>query len=173
MKEEVELLAAIADGDESALEMLYETYAPRLGRFFARLTLEPATAAELLNDVFLVVWQKAGGFRGDARVSTWIIGIAYRKGLKALRSRRSSESLDKVKSVDPGFQLLDWRRDLARALALLSPEQRAVMELTYHFGYSYKEIAEQLDCPENTVKTRMHYARRKLRSLLDADTYEH
>ena len=58
------------------------------------------------------------------------------------------------------------------ALAALSPEQRAVMELTYYFGYSYKEIAEQLDCPENTVKTRMHYARRKLRTLLDADTYE-
>ena len=157
MKEEVELLAAIANGDESALEMLYETYAPRLGRFFARLTLEPATAAELLNDVFLVVWQKAGSFRGDALVSTWIIGIAYRKGLKALRSRRSSEPLDQVQAEDPGFQAMDWRRDLDRTLAVLSPEQRAVIELTYHFGYSYKEIAKQLNCPENTAKTRMHY----------------
>lgn len=172
MKEEAELLAEIARGDESALGELYEAYAPRLGRFFARLTLEPATAAELMNDVFLVIWQKAHGFRGDSRVSTWIIGIAYRKGLKALRARKFSETLEAAPPVDSNFHLIDSRRDLNRALATLSPEQRAVIELTYYFGYSYKEIAEQLDCPENTVKTRMHYARRKLRTLLDADTYE-
>ncbi len=172
MKDEAELVAKIARGDESALEELYAAYASRLGRFFARLTLEPATSAELLNDVFLVIWQKAGSFRGDSRVSTWIIGIAYRKGLKALRSRKSTEPLTAAPAEDSSIHLLDWRRDLNRALATLSPEQRAVMELTYYFGYSYREIAEQLGCPENTVKTRMYYARRKLRSLLDADTYE-
>ena len=173
MKDEAELLAAISRGDESALEVLYDAYAPRLGRLFARLTLERATAAELLNDVFLVIWQKADSFRGDSRVSTWIFAIAYRMGLKALRSRKSSQSLDTAPPVDSGIQVLDWRRDLDRALAKLSPEQRATTELTYYFGYSYREIAEQLGCPENTVKTRMHYARRKLRALLNVDTYEY
>ena len=172
MKDDAELLAAIGRGDESALEALYHAYAPRLGRFFARLTLEPATAAELLNDVFLVIWQKADSFRGDSRVSTWIIGIAYRKSLKALQSRKPKKYFAPAPTEDLGTQVLDWRRDLDRVLAMLSPEQRATIELTYYFGYSYREIAEQLGCPENTVKTRMYYARRKLRLLLSADSHE-
>ena len=173
MENERGLLAAIAGGDDSALETLYDVYAPRLTRFLARMTLEPATVAELLNDVFVVIWQKSGSFRGEASVSTWIIGIAYRKGLKALARRKSFLPLEAVDLVTSEHEAIDRRRDLDRALRTLSPMQRAVMELTYYFGYSYKEIAEQIGCPESTVKTRMYYARRKLRLLMGADANEH
>ena len=172
MESEKTLIAAIARGDETALERLYEAYAPRLARFLARMTLDPATVAEILNDVFLVIWQKAVTFRGEASVSTWIIGIAYRKGLKAMERRRSFVPLEDVEVGSRDADAVGQRRDLHRALATLSVEQRAVMELTYYFGYSYKEIAQQLKCPESTVKTRMHYARRKLRALMGADADE-
>lgn len=174
MERERALIAAIGKGDESALEALYEIYAPRLTRFLARLTLDPATVGELLNDTFLVIWQKAGTFRGDASVSTWIIGIAYRKGLKALKRRVPSAPLEDAEAERPVLEheQIDRQRDLSEALATLSPEQRAVLELTYYFGYSYKEIGAQLDCPEATVKTRMHYARRKLRKRMGVDADE-
>jgi len=80
------LLERIANGDRDALRQLYGTYYHPLLRFMHRLTDDLEAAQEGVNDVMLVVWDKAGGFGGRSRVSTWILGIAYRKALK-LRSR--------------------------------------------------------------------------------------
>ncbi len=170
------LLAQVASGDRQALHTLYVKYYQRLLRFLYRMTGQLEFAQEGVNDVMLVVWDKAGSFGGRSTVSTWIMGIAYRKGLKILeKSRRWS---DRFKTVD--FQ--DWNEPsvsptehtdemilkdlLAQGLGKLPPEQRAVVELTYFHGCSYQEISEIAGCPVNTVKTRMFHARAKLRKLL-------
>ena len=168
MPTDQELVTAIIAGDETALATLYHSYFQRLCRFLLRMTGDTELVVEVINDVFLVVWQKAGNFRGDSSVSSWIIGIAYRKALKALKKSRPWLSLEDAPSSamateDGTIASLEFESSLAH----LTPKHRAVIELTYFFGYSYREIGEILKCPENTVKTRMFHARRVLQSILE------
>ena len=168
---EVDLIARIAKGDRRALEELYHLYHRRMARFLTRLTRGYDLAEEIINDTFWVVWRKAGDFRGDSQPSTWILGIAYRKARNALRAsaRQASQNLEAsilpLTSDEPmrAEELRDW---LGQALAQLPIEQRLGVELCYELGYSCKEIAKIMDCPVNTVKTRLFHARAKLQKLL-------
>jgi len=129
---------------------------------------------EVLNDTMFVVWEKAGRFEGRSKVSTWIIGIAYLKGIKALDRLKKipeqhNENMLDSDEIEENINLInklgeeEW---LARALDQISADQRSVVELTYYSGYSYQEIADLMECPVNTVKTRMFHARRRLAKLL-------
>src|SRR5512134_3594333 len=82
---ERQLLRRVADGDRQAFQTLYLAYHRRLARFLTRVTRRYDVAEEVINDTLWVVWCKAGQFRGESQVSTWIMGIAYRRALKALR----------------------------------------------------------------------------------------
>ena len=167
---EKELLRKIARHDRRAFEALYGSYYQRLGRFLSRMTHRHDLVEEAINDSFYVVWQKAGEFRGEAQVSTWIMGIAYRCCLKSLRGDASSllgvvlddESLA---PEEPEF-LRDERDWLNQGLRHLPADQRLTLELAYYFGHSCEEIGEIMECPVNTVKARMFRARVKLRNLL-------
>lgn len=166
--EELELLARVRLGDRQAFSDLYWMYQPRLYAYLRRILSDPNGVEEVLDDVMFVVWKDAARFRGDARLSTWIFGIAYRKALNAIRSeRRYQAPLDRNADIahlaGPANDEKEW---IAAALAHLSPDHRQVMELTYTSGFSYQEIAEIAGCPVNTVKTRMFHARRRLRMLL-------
>jgi RNA polymerase sigma-70 factor (ECF subfamily) len=175
---DVALLARIANGDRAALRELYGTYYHPLLRFIYRITGRLDLAQEGVNDVMLVVWRNGRSFGGRSSVSTWIMGIAYRKGLKLLAASRrwtdriAGAPLDElverfdglVEQSDDG----DLRDLLDAALRHLSAEHRAVVELTYFYGCSYEEIAAIAACPVNTVKTRMFHARAKLKKLLPA-----
>ena len=170
---ELELLDAIRDGNKRAMTELYELYFPRLCRFLYRITQNHCLIEELVNDVMVTVWHSVSGFRGESAVSTWILGIAYRKGLDSTRrERRYSEILGQVSVNDPPYgEIAEMiaERDLDRLLRYLTPEQRAVAELAFDFGYSYPEIADILSIPVNTVKTRIYYARQTMQeSLQDA-----
>ena len=170
-----ELLNRVIDGDREALRHLYLRYYDRLLHFMLRITYSLELAEEGVNDVMLVVWQNSRSFRGRSKVSTWIFGIAYRKALKlAEKSRRHSSrmvSAEIEKFDEPGTETgeqnneetRDW---LAAGLGQLSAEHRAVIELTYYHGYSYEQISGIMNCPINTVKSRMFYARAQLREIL-------
>jgi RNA polymerase sigma-70 factor (ECF subfamily) len=170
---ELDLLQRTADRDRSAFEALYATYYRRLDRFLTRMTRRRDVAEEIINDTMWVVWQRAGDFRGASRVSTWVMGIAYRRALKSFRRAGMqvvSVGLEHAEDApSPNSADVDdfERNDLVtQGLAELPFEQRLVIELTYYLGHSCSEIAEILDCPVNTVKTRMFHARRKLRTRL-------
>jgi RNA polymerase sigma-70 factor, ECF subfamily len=166
-----ELLDAIAGGDRRALEELYLAYYRRLARFLSRLTPRYESVEEIINDTFMVVWQHAKDFRNASRVSTWIIGIAYRIALKSLRSNKAAASAANAEDVeqftDPTreTELQDW---LAKGLHQLPLEQRLTLELAYHLGHSMEEIAAITQCPIGTVKARLFHAREKLRGFLPA-----
>jgi RNA polymerase sigma-70 factor (ECF subfamily) len=171
---ERELLRRTAERDRDAFKVLYVAYHRRLARFLVRMTRQYDLAEEVINDTMWVVWQKAGEFRGSARVSTWIMGIAYRRALKALRranlQSRWVEADADTDYTDQGAAVdgADRRELIDRALAQLPLEQRLVLEFTFFLGHSCAEIAEIMECPVNTVKTRMFHARRKLRALVPA-----
>ena len=170
------LIALVAKRDRSALTTLYRRYHGAILRFVQRLTGDVESANEAVNDVMLVVWDRAPSFAGKSKVSTWIMGIAYRKAMK-LSSRRQrwltrfkaadwTEVIERSGEIEGLTKELIERDLMYRALQRLPAKQRAVVELTYFFGYSYEEIAEIVDCPTNTVKTRMFHARAKLKELL-------
>ena len=165
---ELALLDRIRRGDRGAFSELYRLYHPRLYGYLRRLLPNPATAEEVLDDVMLVVWKDARKFRGDAAVSTWVIGIAYRKALTAMRAeRRYQAPLDRSADVSAVAGVSSHHDEWIRAaLRQLSPDHRQVVELTYFSGFSYQEIATIVNCPVNTVKTRMFHARRRLKVLL-------
>ncbi len=168
-----ELLRQIAAGERRALERLYFDYHGRLGQFLTRLTARRDAIDEAINDTFWIVWQKAAQFRGDSRASTWIMGIAWRCGLKALRrsgplpAEHADSLVDALASpIDPTLDNEELREWLESGLRGLPFEQRATMELAYFLGHSCEEIASIMGCPVNTVKARMFQARIKLRNLL-------
>ena len=120
-----------------------------------------------------IVWKKAAQFRGEAQVSTWIIGIAYRRALNTIqrlnsgvRALNQTVDIEALTSDEPERtdELHDW---LGSALEQLPVEQRLVIELAYYMGHSCDEIATIMDCPANTVKTRMFHARHKMKRLLE------
>jgi len=164
------LMERIARQDRAAFKELYLLYHRRLARFLTRLTSRYDVVEEIINDTFFVVWQRAGDFRGASQVSTWVMGIAYRRGLKTLQRLRPMHSeldheIENQQVVEPWqhAELSEW---LTAGLARLPLEQRMVLELAYHLGHSCEEIAQIMQCPVNTVKTRMFQARRKLKGYL-------
>lgn len=170
---EVSLLGEVARGDRVAFEALYHCYYPRLSRFLQRITRRPHLVEEILNDTMLVVWRKADSYDRSSKVSTWIFAIAFRKALKALKrvddpTDAEPEEMAIATQAGPEGELSQQqlRVFLNRGMAELSMEHRAVIELTYYQGYAYREIAAIMNCPVDTVKTRMFHARRRLKTLL-------
>jgi RNA polymerase sigma-70 factor, ECF subfamily len=174
--DDAELLARITKSDRAAFHALYVRYYHALLRFAYRLTRDLEAAQETVNDVMFIVWQSAATFAGKSKVSTWIMGIAYHKSLKHLQKSRLWTSRFKAADVSDAIELsslagaltdgLDVHDLLERGLRALPAKQRAAMELTYYYGFSYEEIAAIMDCPVNTVKTRMFHAREKLKRTL-------
>lgn len=162
--------------DRRAFQELYSVYRPRLWRFLLQLTKRPALAEEVLNETMLAVWSGMERFNGDSAFSTWVFAIAYRTGLKSLK--RNDEPVEDDRNAElissdnnPEQNAADHRSSqlLQAAIARLSPEQRAVIDMTYFHEMKYREIATIMECPEDTVKTRMFHARRQLRKFLTDD----
>ena len=166
---ELALVRRISLRDRSALHDLYLLYHRRLSRFLMRLTRRQDVAEEIINDTLLVVWNSADRFRGESRVSTWIVGIAYRRALKSVR-RKPLEvvGLDEQESLAGTDELLacETQEWIEEALEELPLEQRLCLELAYVLGHSCEEISIITSCSVNTVKTRLFHARRKLSVLL-------
>ncbi len=171
---ERELLERIAKSrDQVAFRTLYSSYYQRLSRLLARMSVRREDIEEVVNDTFWVVWTKASEFRGASQLSTWIIGIAYRRALNALRRAKLRPVADhefdedsvSVESTEKDETDQQW---LSLGLERLPVEQRMALELTYTLGHSCEEVAAILQCPVNTVKTRLFRARETLKQVLPA-----
>ena len=170
------LIGRIAKGDRLAMQVLFARHHVRVYRFVLRLVGNATAAEDLISEVFLDVWRQADRFEGRSAVSTWLLAIARFKALSALR-KKPDEELDEETaeaiedtSDDPEVALekKDKSAVLRRCLEKLSPEHREIIDLVYYHEKSVEEVAEIVGIPENTVKTRMFYARKKLAELLQA-----
>lgn len=178
LEDDLDLIRRVVGRDRQAFETLYHRYSPVVYRYLWKLIRQREIVEEALNDVMMVVWQTASRFNGTSRLSTWILGIAHNKALKArARSARFDAGLREAEphGVEPSGPEDAWaHRELAsavtRAIDSLPPEQGAVVQLTFYHDLSYAEIAKIVGCPVNTVKTRMLHARRRLASLFAAES---
>jgi RNA polymerase sigma-70 factor (ECF subfamily) len=168
------LVRRVATGETRAFEELYRIYHPRLTRFLINILRRPHLVEEALDDTMMVVWRRPGSYTGVSKVSTWIFAIAYHTALKALsRLDEPQEDLDAERRPSPDQdpeQTLRGRQVqklLLNAMDKLSSDHRVVVDLTYYHEAGYREIAEIMNCPVGTVKTRMFHARQKLKDLLD------
>lgn len=165
-------LAAVARGDRIAFERLYLHHHPRLSRFVARQTGRRELVEEIVNEAFWIVWSNAARFRGDSKPATWIIGIAWRCMMKAVRRPAAAGIADLRDGAfeprddegdDARRDLCDW---LQAGLSTLPADQRTTIELAYFLGQSCEEIAAIMECPVGTVKARLFHARVRLRNAL-------
>jgi len=170
------LIARIAAGDKVAMQVLYGRHHVRVYRYLVRLTSDAGLAEDLVSEVFFDVWRQADRFEGRSQVSTWLIAIARFKALSAMR-KRTEDGLDDEQAAaiedeadDPevAVQKKDTGALLRQCIGRLSPEHREVIDLVYYHEKSVEEVAAIMEIPENTVKTRMFYARKKLSELLKA-----
>ena len=168
------LIRRIANGDQLATRTLFARHRLAIYRWLLRLVDDEALADDLLSDVFLDVWRKAGSFERRSSVSTWLLAIARHKALSARRRRIDVELNNDLASMvadpadSPELVLEKKKREelLRHSMARLSPEHGEVIDLTYYHGKSIKEIAEIIGINEATVKSRTFYARKRLAQLV-------
>lgn len=184
-----ELMSRAARGDESAIERLYDRYGAVLYAVAYRIVGQRADAEEVVLEAFAQAWRDAPRFEpGRGSVGGWLTMIARSRALDLTRARSRRERItaaaaaDRPESplamgdlrADPAGALDqdERRRQVKDALATLSPPQRQAIELAYFEGLSQSEIAERLQEPLGTVKTRVRLGMQKLREYLRAFYYE-
>jgi len=174
------LVGLIAQGDKDAMEVLYRRYNVRVFRFLLRFVEGEATAEDLVSDVFLEAWCKAGQFAARSSVSTWLLAIARYKALSALR-KRSADGLaddviefieDPAEDAQTALEKTERAQILRDCLKQLSPAHREIVDLVYYHERSIDDVAAIVGVPQNTVKTRMFYARKRIGELLAARGFE-
>ncbi len=171
--DEAELLARCRAGDQLAFRRLLELHHQRVYRTAYALVADADEATDITQETFLKAWRALPGFRGDATLSTWLTRLALNAARDHLRRRRVQATLDTLRGGpgpvgdDPARAVAD-RDELGRALGQLSARAREVVALRYGRDLSLAEIAAILDCPEGTVKSRLHGALTRLRAIMRA-----
>ncbi len=169
-----DLILRVAKGDRLAFRTLYARHNVRVFRFILRFIKDEGQAEDLIGEVFLDVWRQADRFEGRSSVSTWILGMARFKALSSLRKTTEAELdedkaaaiADEADNPETVSQKLDKAKAIRRCIDQLSPEHREIVDLVYYQEKSISEVAEIVGIPENTVKTRMFYARKRLQELM-------
>lgn len=174
---DAELLAAHVAGDPDAFATLVGRHRDRLWAVALRTMRNPEDAADALQDAYISAFRRAGTFRGDAQVTTWLHRVVVNACLDRLRRMKSRatetlpDDLDRagelgtVTGVDP-LEAREQQSVVAAALAQLNPDQRAALVLVDMEGYSVDETAVILGCPPGTVKSRCARGRARLVPLL-------
>lgn len=178
--DDIALIRLIVYQCTEALNELYDRY----GRLVFNLALQtvgdPAAAEEITQDVFLRVWEKAATFREEqGKFCTWLTSITRHRSIDLLRQRRSRPERDSIgwddltSGNEPSVDGPEWAAELSieslrirTAVGGLPPEQQKALHLAYFYGWSHSEIAERLEEPLGTVKTRIRLGKQKLREIL-------
>ena len=175
-----ELVSLIGARDRLALEEFYARYSSPVFSMAMQMLGDAGASEEVTQDAFFNVWRRAASYRSDrGKVSTWLFSIAHHRVIDETRRRRRHEESQSPHDVqllaeqadeagDPsGFVIKQMRRSkIKEALSSLRPEQRDVVVFAYYGGLTQSEIAEKLDQPLGTVKTRMRLGLRALKEVM-------
>jgi RNA polymerase sigma-70 factor (ECF subfamily) len=172
-----ELLSLVATGNLAAYEELYRLVSRRVYAFARRMIENAESADEVTVDTMYEVWRTAGRFRGDSKVSTWILGIARNKVLMAVRSAQGSQHEDIAEFTDiidaevpDGFALLaekEMSQLIRRCIERLSEKHRECIHLVHFEDLTMQEVAAVQGVPEGTVKSRLSHARAQVGACIE------
>jgi RNA polymerase sigma-70 factor (ECF subfamily) len=171
----LDLLRQVAKRDEAAFDQLYRALSRRVYAFAFHALRDAPGAAEVVSETLYEVWKAPGDFRGEGKLSTWVLGIARYKILDRMRARQPLHEdvdamADTLASDEPdAFDVLalQQRREGVQAcLDKLPAVQRECLYLVYYEGLSLAEVSTMQSVPESTVKTRLFHARIKIKQCL-------
>lgn len=180
-EEDLRLLLRVKNGDQAAFAELYDRYAPLVFSMVVRIVQETAEAEDVVQEIFLTVWNKVSLFNEEkGSVYTWIVTITRRKAIDRLRSKEMMNRRERIDEdtagtiPDAAYMAnplnvaigAEYDGMMRSALMSLSDDQRQVIELSYYEGYTQEQIAGRLNIPLGTVKTRMRQGLMKLRDFL-------
>ncbi len=169
---EAQLVRRAADGEVAAYELLYRAHVGRIHALCLRMSRDRSEAEELVQDVFVRVWERLGSFRGDSAFGTWLHRVAVNTVIESLRTKgrwreRQAGAVEAAEIPDASFQrLAGTDLDLERAIASLPPRARMVFVLHDVVGHKHREIAELTGTAVGTCKAHLHRARSLLRNAL-------
>jgi RNA polymerase sigma factor (sigma-70 family) len=167
------LVRVLADDDRHAFAELVRRHQSDVRGLLRRLTGgDGARADDLAQETFLKAYRSLASFRGQGRFQSWLFGIAYRAFLSDVRRKSESPATERQQAEAPHPEAANdpgMRYDLERALALLRPEERAALALTFGQGLPHEEAAEILQCPLGTLKTHVNRGKARLRELLQPE----
>jgi RNA polymerase sigma-70 factor (ECF subfamily) len=177
---EVALLQRVAAGDRNAFAELYRRLQRPLFGYLMKLVREREMVEDVLNETMMEVWRQAARFEGRSSVNTWVFSIAHHRAVSRLRKKRetaldeeqAAAIEDEAPTPDENAMSGDMSRLIGTLMEKLSFEHREILHLAYFQEFSVQEIADALDLPANTVKTRMFYARQRLKVLLEKSGVE-
>jgi RNA polymerase sigma-70 factor (ECF subfamily) len=183
------LVAKCQEGDKQAFELLIKKYQRRIFHLIYRITQDPAVVESLAQDVFLKAYRSISSFRGSSRFYTWLYRIAVNTSLSYIKKESVGENrekrvdfdlhasnlaVDSMRVEDPEELLMrkEFFSHLVGSLRRLPEELRTAVVLREFTGLNYEEIAEVMEIPLGTVRSRIFLARSRLREMLEPYVYE-
>ncbi|THB78003.1 MAG: sigma-70 family RNA polymerase sigma factor [Desulfobacteraceae bacterium] len=170
-EQERQLLERVIKKDKNAFEALYKLTSQSVYFYLYRLLQSKEAAEDIHVEVYTQVWKNAGKFQGKSRVKTWIFGIARNLALNEIRREtiRKTQELNETFRDDHTENRVNQfaqKQHLQAAMDQVSAKHREVLDLVFYHELSYQEVSMILEIPENTVKTRVYYAKAALKEKL-------
>lgn len=162
-----ELLTAAGQSDHDAFHRLYKLTNRRVYAYLCRLLNNDSLVDDVFVDAYNEIWKSAKNYRGDSAALSWMIGLARNVAMNNLKKRRHHENIEQLNyqlsaSEDRQVEVSEKTRLIHRALAQLKPQHREILGLSLLREFSYQAVADTLDIPVNTAKTRVFYAKELL-----------
>ncbi|MFK7815057.1 MAG: RNA polymerase sigma factor [Gammaproteobacteria bacterium] len=172
--DDLQLLEGIKNQQQASLEAFYRKYENSVYRFALSKLNNSFDASDIVNEVMMEVWKNAHRFEGRSKVSTWLLGIAHHKIIDLFRKRKKNEvDIDEANDIaDDSFNMeqvlqgIENSKFIQKCLERLKGDHKQAVHLLFFKDYSYDEIAEVIECPVGTVKSRIHHAKVSLKKCL-------
>jgi RNA polymerase sigma factor (sigma-70 family) len=171
---EQELIAALQNREQQAMSVLYDRYSKALFNIIYRIVENQEMSEDVLQESFVKIWNSIAQYNGDkGTIFTWMLNICRNSAIDKVRSKEF-RNVSKNQNVDGNVNLSEYRTEfnpdtlgLKTITERLKPEQKEIVDLIYFNGYTHVEVAEQLNLPLGTVKTRLRMAIMELRNYFN------
>ena len=166
------LVEQVAAGDATAFRKLYDLSSGKVARYVQKVVGNDNLADDIVVQTYTVAWQKSATFKGDGRITTWLIGIARNIMFREFRKLKKYEPFDEeyvAADTESQFrvEIQSTHTAVKAALQSLKIKHREILELVFYQEFSYVEVAELVGIPVNTVKTRVFHAKQALKDVLE------